>query len=120
MPDPFDPSHPIVMAANADLQDAAFRDRVRALHAADTPLVKMTRELGLDLNPDIKTILEGLKPDVVDGIRAATLQMLDSTDFTLPLDCLVTPQDTAKPKQINVSVDTVDLKQTIHVRKKKK
>ena len=59
----------------------AFRDRIRELHANQTPLVDMVVELGLEgqMTPEIRAIVERLPEKVVAAIRQATIDMLDRT-----------------------------------------
>src|SRR6185369_13233377 len=86
------PSNPLVMAANKGLASPDFRESVRQMHAEGYPLVKMVEALGLeeDMTKRIREILDQLPADVVEGIRKATLEMLDSTEYEMPLDCTVT------------------------------
>src|SRR6185437_5111514 len=92
VPTPRDPGVAIVIAANAALGDPTFRDSARKMHAEGYRLVKMVDALGLedDLTAEIRGILDGLDPEVVAGIRKATLDMLDGTEYAMPLDCNVT------------------------------
>ena len=66
---------PLVLAANAGFSDPQFRETVREMHRQEYPLVRMVTDLGLDDEPtdDIRAVLEGLSPEVVAGIRAATV-----------------------------------------------
>ena len=87
-----DPSTALIVAVNAHLGDRHFRDSVRGMHRQSYPLVKMIEALGLedDMSPAVREILENLSPNVVDGIRLATLEMLDRADCRLLLSCGVT------------------------------
>jgi hypothetical protein len=87
------PGEALVLAANAALQNEDVRASIRDMHAQSYPLVKMVEALGLedDLTKDIRRVLEELPPDVIQGIRKATLQMLDgpSDQYAMPLECEV-------------------------------
>ena len=118
--DPMDPSFAIVQEANAKLaDDQAFREQVRKLHDDEVPLSQMVVDLGLDLSADIRAVLDGLEPGVVKGIRKATIDMLDSGPFTLPLDCFVTQTD-LRQHEVKVRVEKAQQRDRIHVEKKKK
>jgi hypothetical protein len=94
------------------LAEESFRQQIRTLHANQTPLAEMVDTLGLTMTDEVRGVLNGLSKDQVEGIRAATLEMLDRHENEMPLDCNV--PDTAK----NVSVSIVDKsgKRTIQVR----
>lgn len=81
-----DPSCALVIAVNAQLGDKHFRASIRHMHNQGYPLVKMVEDLGLDddMSPALRSILENLSPEVVDGIRRATLDMLDRDERILP------------------------------------
>ena len=108
----------LVRATNEALADKDFRDCVRAMHANGYPLLAMVDALGLedDMTARIRQIVEELPPDVVTAIRAATIAMLDSNDFEMPLVCTVTDAqlDHGVPIEVNVVADQG--RQTIHVR----
>jgi hypothetical protein len=112
------PSNPLVMATNKSLADKNFRDSVRQMHAENYPLVAMVDALGLedDMTARIREILENLPEDVVEGIRKATLEMLDSADYVMPLDCTVTDAELEKGVPVDVEVVPEDGRPTIHVR----
>lgn len=117
-PVPMLPSNPLVMAANKSLASKDFRDSVRQMHAENYPLVKMVEALGLDddMTARIRQILEELPKDVVDEIRRATLAMLDSGDYVMPLDCTVTDAELNDGIPVDVEVVPEAGKETIHVR----
>jgi hypothetical protein len=117
-PRPSAPGNPLVMAANAGLADPNFRASVRQMHAEGYPLVKMVDALGLeeDMTTRIKRILEGLAPDVVEGIRRATLDMLDTTVYEMPLNCTVTDAELEAGVPVHVEVEPEQGRPTIHVR----
>ncbi len=112
------PASALVRATNQALADKDFRDCVRAMHVNGYPLVDMVDALGLedDMTKRIRQIVEELPPDVVRGIRAATIEMLDSRDYEMPLDCSVT--DAQLDRGVPVDVDVVPDAggRTIHVR----
>ncbi len=115
---PMNPGMAIVIAANNSLSDPQFRDRVRQMHAEQVPLTQMVDALGLDKEciPQVRQILEDLDPEVVAGIRAATLAMLDSGEYIMPLDCNVTTAELEHGMQVDVAVEEEDQKDTIVVR----
>jgi hypothetical protein len=110
------PNEVLLIAANAALADPAFRDGVRQMHLEGRPLVDMVEALGLDgdMSARIRQILEGLPPDAVAGIRAATLAMLDSTNHVMPVICTVPEADLGLPVAVEVSPEQGT--PTIHVR----
>ena len=112
------PTNALVMAANKGLTGADFRASVRQMHAAGYPLVQMVEVLGLedDMTDRIRQILEDLSPEVVEGIRQATIEMLDSTEYMMPLDCTVTDAELEKGIPVEVEVLPENGKDTIHVR----
>ena len=91
-PRPMLPANALLMARNRGLADKDFRESVRQMHNEGYPLVKMVEALGLDddMTERTRQILDELAPDVVEGIRRATLEMLDSGDYEMPLDYLET------------------------------
>ena len=78
-PRPMLPANALLMARNRGLADKDFRESVRQMHNEGYPLVKMVEALGLDddMTERTRQILDELAPDVVEGIRRATLEMLD-------------------------------------------
>jgi hypothetical protein len=115
---PMTPTNALVMATNKALADKNFRDSVRQMHAENYPLVDMVDALGLeeDMTARIREILETLPDDVTAGIRRATLDMLDSKEYVMPLDCTVTDAELKEGIPVDVEVLPEDGKQTIHVR----
>jgi hypothetical protein len=118
--DPNVPSDPLVMAANAGLAEEEFRKSVRKMHEENYPLVKMVDALGLedDLTAPIRKILENLPEDVVKKIREATLEMLDSGVYAMPLNCTVTDAELNRGDPVDVKVEPMGGRETIHVRPK--
>lgn len=110
------PSNTLVMAANRSLSNPDFRDSVRQMHAEGYPLVDMVEALGLDddMTARIRAILVDLPADAVAGIRKATLEMLDSGNFVMPLECRVT--DAELDAGVPVAVDVVPEKGTETIR----
>jgi hypothetical protein len=93
------PNNVLLMAANAALADPNFRESVRQMHAGGYPLVQMVEALGLDdeMSARIREILDELPADVVAGIRAATLDMLDGRNFVMPVICTVPDSELGQP-----------------------
>jgi hypothetical protein len=116
------PGNVLVVAANAGLADPNFRASVRQMHAEGYPLVKMVEALGLedDMTKRIRQILENLPKNVVEGIRRATLDMLDSGVYEIPLDCTVTDGELESGVPVDVEVEREQGRPTIHVRPKLK
>jgi hypothetical protein len=112
------PSNPLVMAANTALANKDFRDSVRQMHAAGYPLVDMVETLGLeeDMTQRIRQILVDLPDDVVAGIRRATLEMLDSGNFVMPLECAVTDAELEAGSPVDVEVTPEQGIETIRIR----
>ena len=113
------PEEVLLIAANAALADPNFRASVKQMHAEGYPLVQMVSALGLDddMSDRVRQILESLPDDVVAGIRAATLEMLDSADHTMPVICTVPASAVDQPVAVEVSPE--DGKATIRVRSAK-
>ncbi|MGO9874900.1 MAG: hypothetical protein ACLPVY_13990 [Acidimicrobiia bacterium] len=107
----------LVQAVNSAFADPNFRASVQQLHAENSPLVDMVEALGLDddMSAQIRQILEGLSADVVAGIRAATLAMLDTTTHQMPLACSVTNAQLVAGTAVEVSVAVVGGAQVIQV-----
>ncbi len=108
---------PLVLAANAGFADPQFRETVREMHRQEYPLLRMVTDLGLDdeLTAEIRSVLEGLSPEVVAGIRASTLAMLDREEQALPLDCSVDPGELQRGVPVAVEVNEVGGTDTIQV-----
>jgi hypothetical protein len=112
------PGDSFVSAVNAALADPDVRASIRQMHAQGYPLVKMVEDLGLedDMTLRIRQILEDLPPDVVAGIRQATLQMLDGTEYEMPLSCMVSDHELESGVPIEVEVETTQDRPTILIR----
>jgi len=108
---------PLVLAANAGFSDPQFRETVREMHRQEYPLMRMVTDLGLDdeLTDDIRAVLEGLSPEVVAGIRAATVAMLDREEQQLPLACDVRADELRSGAAVRVEVSEVGGADTIQV-----
>ena len=109
------PNLPIVVSANAALAEPATRERVTQMHAAGDSLVSMVEALGLPPDENVRRILEALPPEVVAGIREATLAALAS-DAGLPIDCAVTEAQLTAGQAVDVVVADVKGARTIRVR----
>ncbi len=118
VPIPRNPGVALVIASNASLADPSFRASVRQMLDDQYPLVKMVEALGLedDLTDPIRKIVENLDADVVAGIRKAVLEMLDGTQYVMPIDCNVTEQELDAGVKVDVEVLPEGGVQTIHVR----
>lgn len=110
------PNLTIVTSANASLADAGVRERVKQMHAAGDSLVSMVEALELPMDDRVRQILEGLAPDVVAGIRQATLDTLEADGSALPLDCTVTEAQLGDGQAVDVDVPGVKGARTIRVR----
>jgi hypothetical protein len=113
---PMSPSNALLQAANTALADPNVRERVKQMHADGASLVQMVEALGLDrdLTARIRRILEDLPPDVVAGIRSATLEMLSGTKYAMPVICEM--PDSALDAPVTVDVSPENGTPTIHVR----
>jgi hypothetical protein len=113
-----DPVNSLVLASNESLKDPNFRSSLRQMHENNLPLVQIVENLGLDgdMSPQVRQILAGLDPNVVDGIRQAMLEMLDREDQTMPLACTVTQQQLDAGTPVVVRVVTADNKRTVQAR----
>jgi hypothetical protein len=110
------PNLTIVTSANASLADPDVRERVKQMHSAGDSLVSMVEALGLPMDDRVRQILEGLSPDVVAGIRQATLAALEAGGSALPLDCVVTEAQLGGAQAVDVDVPDVSGTRTIRVR----
>lgn len=110
------PSNALLRAANVALADPNVRESIKQMHAGGYPLVQMVEALGLDddLTARIRRILEELPPDVVAGIRAATLEMLNTANYVMPVTCTI--PDSALDQPVAVEVAPESGTPTIHVR----
>jgi hypothetical protein len=111
------PDETFVMAVNRALADPDVRATIGQMHAEGYPLVKMVEALGLedDMPTRIREVLEGLPSGVVEGIRAATLQMLKGPVFAMPLSCKITNKDLESGVLVDVNVKSEPEGLTIHV-----
>jgi hypothetical protein len=112
------PGLEIVDAANAALADPAVRDAVREMHQQDAPLLQMVEALGLDddLTTRVRLIVGELSPQVVAGIREATVAMLDAGGVAMPGDCSVTVAELGDGVPVDVDVVREAGGSTIRVR----
>ncbi len=106
----------LVVATNDALTNPEVQARVREMHAEDIPLLDMVDALGLgdDMTPEIRAVIQGLSPDVVAGIRQATLEALDNGRTEMPLDCAITESEVASGIDVDVVQSAVG--PTIQVR----
>lgn len=118
MSEPSDPTNALLIAINSQLNSKHFRDSLRKMHDANYPFVKMVEDLGLeeDMSPDLRKMLENLAPDVVDGIRRATLEMLDRGDRVLPVSWGVTDVELDRGAEVEIDVVGAERGRVIRVR----
>jgi len=99
----------LITLVNRRLGDADFRDRLRTMHATQTPLIDMVETLGLsgEMSGAVRAIVENLAPAVVEQIREATLAMLDTATLVMPVDCNLTEAaiDDGAPVDVSVVAD---------------
>jgi len=109
------PDDTFVSRVNAALADPDVRTSIVHMHREEWPLMKMIEDLGLEegMPPDVKAIVEQLSPEVVAGIREATVEMLRSSTFEMPLQCQI-PASQLK-NGARVSVQQQDGRRTIAV-----
>jgi len=110
------PNLAIVASANDALAVPDTREHIKQMHAAGDSLVSMVSALGLPLDDRIRRILEGLSPDVVAGIRQATLAALEAGGSGLPLSCVVTEDQLNAGQGVDVDVPDLNGTRTIRVR----
>ena len=113
------PPTQLVTTANAALADPAIRASVRELHAQGAPLVDMVMALGLgaSMTAQMRAVVESLPADAVEGIRSATLAMLDRGEQAMPLDCTITDDQvnqgvTVVVAIVDETVPTIRVRQT--------
>ena len=99
----------LVVATNRALMDPDVQAQVREMHAEDMPLLDMVDALGLggDMTPDVRAVIQGLSPDVVAGIRHATLETLDNGGTEMPIDCGITDAELASGVDVDVVQSSV-------------
>lgn len=102
----------LVIATNDALADPEVQARVREMHAENMPLLDMVHALGLggDMSAEIRATLQSLSPDVVAGIRRATLAALDSGQTEMPLDCDITEAQVANGIDVDVVQSTIQIR----------
>jgi hypothetical protein len=112
------PGDALVIAANAALADPNVRESVRQMHADGYGLVQMVEALGLDdeMSDRVREIVAALPQNVVDGIREATLAMLETREFAMPLECRVTEAQMLTRDPVEVDVSRENGKPTIRIR----
>jgi hypothetical protein len=105
---------------NSRLADDGFRQQIRTMHADQMPLVDMVEALGLtqEMSGEVRAILAGLGKAEVDGIRRATLEMLDRAENQMPLDCDLSQTEIDGGENVVVSVVDEGGKRTVRVRGK--
>ena len=121
VPTPSLPGDVLVRAANKLLEDPSAREQIRQMHESGRSLIQMVDDLGLDgdMHESVREVLEGLSPEVVRGIREATLEVIDrKDDHAMPLNCTVNSDDLKSPKGVRVEVTHEHGERTIHVRGK--
>lgn len=108
----------LITAVNQRLADEGFRERVRSMHASQTPLLEMVEALGLgaEMSDAVRQIVEDLSSDVVESIRQATLEMLDAASRAMPVDCNLSQTEIDRGAPVDVSVIDEDRQRTILVR----
>jgi hypothetical protein len=102
-------SDPLVSRVNIALENPDVRASIRAMHAQGYSLVKMVEDLGFDdgMTASIRKILQNLPAGVIDGIRQATLEMLDRGENRMPLDCDIPSGSPELGQQVTVEVTQV-------------
>jgi hypothetical protein len=111
------PGGGLITMINTRLTDTAFRDKIRTMHANQTPLVEMVVELGLapQMTPPVRAVVERLGASEVAAIRQATIDMLDRAENKLPVKCDLTQDAIDRGTPVDVSVVSVDQVSTIVV-----
>jgi hypothetical protein len=101
------PGGGLITMVNAQLRaDPDFVQRIRELHAAETPLLDMVDQLGLgaSMTEPVRAILRHLSPDDVAAIRRATLDMLDRAENQMPVDCNLSQRQIDEGAPVTVAV----------------
>jgi hypothetical protein len=108
---------PLVQATNQALTSSQVQAQVREMHAEGRPLLEMVDALGLggNLTPEIRAVLQDLSPDVIAGIRQATLDALDNGRTQMPLACGITDAELEGDADVNVEVVQASVGPTILV-----
>ena len=95
----------LIDEVNNRLTDPSFVQQVQQLHAAQTPLVQMVEVLGLGpLSPTLSSILAGLGPEQIAGVRRATLNALTQPAPVMPVDCNVPQQQVDAGELVSIEV----------------
>lgn len=112
------PGGGLVTMVNARLADDGFRQQIRTMHAEQKSLIDMVQALGLapEMSPEVRTILEGLGKAEIEGIRQATLEMLDRAENAMPLDCKLSQSEIDAGAAVAVAVVDEAGKRTVRVR----
>ena len=113
-----DPGGGLVTMVNSRLADESFRQQIRTMHAEQKSLVAMVDALGLtpELTGQVRAILEGLGKDQIEGIRQATLEMLDRAENEMPLDCNLSKTEIDGGAKVDLSIVDEGGKRTVRVR----
>jgi hypothetical protein len=114
-----DPGGGLITTVNRKLaDDNAFRQQIRDLHARQAPLIEMVEALGLQgqMSDAVRKIVAGLGAAEVDGIRTATLEMLDRAGNQMPVDCNLSQTEIDGGAPVTVAVVDESGVETILVR----
>jgi hypothetical protein len=113
-----DPGGGLITMVNRRLADDAFRQQLRDLHARQAPLIEMVETLGLaaEMSDPVRKIVSELGPAEVEGIRRATLEMLDRAANEMPVDCNLSQHEIDAGASVAVAVVDDAGAQTIRVR----
>jgi len=103
------PDESFVTTVNAALADPDVRASIEQMHAENYPLLRMVEALGLEegMSANVRHIVENLPPDVVERIRKATLDMLNTAGdghYEMPLNCKMSESEIISPPSVEVSV----------------
>jgi hypothetical protein len=105
------------MTVNARLADESFRKRIREMHANQSSLLDMVDALGLagEMSDAVRGVVAALRPDQIQAIRKATLDMLDRAESEMPLKCRLSQAQIDDGTPVSVAVVDDGGKATIQV-----
>jgi hypothetical protein len=113
-----DPGGGLITIVNVRLADEDFRQEIRNMHANQASLLDMVEALGLsgEMSLAVRNIVAAVSPAEVEGIRQATLEMLDRAENVMPVDCNLSQTEIDGGASVAVAVVDEAERLTIQVR----